>query len=95
MHHLQPVIQRILQKLQQLLKAQEQLQKENARLKATLQQKEDEINAFSEKIILLEQQNSIMKSSGGQMTESEKKAFEKKINQYIRDIDKAIAQLSS
>ena len=42
----------------------------------------------------LEQQVAILKSAAGQMTEPDKKLFEKHINQYIKDIDKCIGLLS-
>jgi hypothetical protein len=46
------------------------------------------------RIAQLQQQVGILKSATGQMSESEKKAFEKIINQYIRELDKCIGLLS-
>jgi hypothetical protein len=42
----------------------------------------------------LNQQVMILKTSSGKMDEPDKKAFEKKINQYIKEIDKCIGLLS-
>jgi hypothetical protein len=41
----------------------------------------------------LEQQVSILKFAAGEMSEKDKKEFEKKINLYLKEIDKCIAFL--
>ena len=41
----------------------------------------------------LQQQIAILKVASGQLNEKDKKEFEKKINQYIREIDKCISYL--
>lgn len=81
-------------KLQLLLKNMGRLQKENERLKEELQgAREREQSAF-QRIDELQQQTAILKYAAGEMDEKEKKEFEKKINQYLREIDKCIAYLS-
>lgn len=81
-------------KLQQLLRQYNRLQKENERLKEELQQskiKEAETQRLAEE---LQQHISILKVTSGEMNEKDKKEFERKISQYIREIDKCISFLS-
>jgi uncharacterized protein (DUF3084 family) len=85
---------RVNGKLQQLLKQYQQLQKENLKLKDELRQvvtTQDNLAAEAEK---LQQQVEILKVSKGEMSESEKKIFEKRINGYIREIDRCISLLN-
>jgi chromosome segregation ATPase len=87
-------IKRINNKLQQLLKNYQLLQKENQRqteLIATLQQTKEK---DKEQIGALQEKISILKAATGKMNEADKKAFEKNINLYIREIDKCIGILS-
>ena len=81
-------------KLQQLLKQYQLLQKENEQLKNSVS--ELKINRENDllRISQLEQQAGILKSAAGKMDDTDKKMFEKQINQYIREIDKCIALLS-
>ena len=84
----------VLDKLQQLLKKFMTLQKENEGLKndlATLQKKE---NDYKLTIDELQQKVNILQASSGQMTHNDQKEFEKKISQYIKEIDKCIGILS-
>ncbi len=87
-------IKRINDKLQQLLKQYQVLQKENERLKTAIKKSELEREAKMQQAEQLEQQVYILKTSTGQMDAVDKKAFEKKINQYLKDIDKCITLLS-
>jgi chromosome segregation ATPase len=81
-------------KLQQLLRQQARLRKENERLRTELDEwRSKEIN-YQQKIEELQQQVQILKFSAGEMTERDKKDFEKKINQYVKEIDRCIAFLS-
>ena len=85
---------RVSNKLQQLLKQYFFLQKENEKLKETLKALQENREKNEEEVTRLQQQVSILKTSTGQMTEPDKKAFEKQINQYIKEIDKCIGLLS-
>ena len=85
---------RVSSKLQQLLKQYFFLQKENEKLKETLKALQENREKNEEEVTRLQQQVSILKTSIGQMTEPDKKAFEKQINQYIKEIDKCIGLLS-
>ena len=87
-------IKRINDKLQQLLKNYQLLQKDNERqnklitsLQEAKEKDKQQINALGEKL-------SILKAAAGQMNEADKKEFEKNISQYIREIDKCIGILS-
>lgn len=82
------------EKLQQLLKQYSRLQKENERLKEELQQAKERETAIQTSVEELQQQISILKLGSGEMNEKDKKEFEKKINSYIREIDKCISFLS-
>lgn len=87
-------IKRINSKVQQLLKSYLLVQKENVRQSnlITLLQKEKQKDA--EQLITLKEQVAILKAAAGEMNETDKKAFEKNISQYIREIDKCINLLS-
>lgn len=80
-------------KLQQLLKQQLRLKKENERLRTELEVCKEKEDVYQQKIDELAQQISIIKLGAGEMNEKDKKEFERKINQYIREIDKCIAFL--
>ena len=94
MSELEEQFKRVNSKLQQLLKQHLLLQKENEKLKDTLKIVQLSRDQDTEQINKLQQQVSILKTSIGQMTEADKKAFEKQINQYIKEIDKCIGLLS-
>ena len=81
-------------KLQQLLKQHGRLQKENERLREELMLARSKEAEMEQRIDDLRQQVSIMKISSGDMNEKDKKEFERKINQYIREVDKCISFLS-
>ena len=82
-------------RLQALLKKYAALQKENASLINELQQLKTNEQSLLEKINFLEMQTGVLKASAGTMTQQEKTNFEKRINQYLRDIDKCIAILNN
>jgi hypothetical protein len=44
-------------------------------------------------IELLQQKVQVLQAAKGEMNEEEKKAFEKRLSQYIREIDRCIAML--
>ena len=87
-------IKRVNNKLQQLLRHYQALQKENEKLKDTLKEVQQVKEQEAEKITQLQLQVNILKTSVGQMTETDKKVFEKQINQYVKEIDKCIGLLS-
>ncbi|HQV85285.1 MAG TPA: hypothetical protein PKZ90_05120 [Chitinophagaceae bacterium] len=88
-HHLK----RIQDKLQQLLKLYAALQKENSRLIQELASAQQKIEAYQKNTDELKQQVSVLKLSTGEMSEADKKEFEKRINGYLKEIDRCIALL--
>jgi chromosome segregation ATPase len=81
-------------KLQQLLKQHHRIQKENERLRQELEESKSREQQKLQRLDELEQQVSILKITSGEMNEKDKREFEKKINQYIREVDKCISFLS-
>jgi hypothetical protein len=84
----------IYQKLQKLVKEYEQLKKENQKLHIELNEQLEKNKASSNKVDLLESQVALLKSSTGQMDAAAKKEMERRIQQYIKDIDTAIKLLN-
>ena len=87
-------IKRVYGKLQQLLKQYLMLQKVNEKLREEVKQLQENKEQQLERIDQLQIQVSLLKAASSQMNEEDKKVFEKKINQYIKDIDKCITMLS-
>ncbi len=87
-------LKRIQEKVQHLLKQHAALQKENDALKEELGALKKEAAASQENTALLRQRMEILKFSNNEMDDEEKKQFEKRINTYIREIDRCIAMLS-
>jgi len=86
-------LKRIQDKLQQLLKQHSFLQKENNRLKEELETTKEQTLIQQQNISNLKQQVEVLKLNAGEMGEADKKEFEKRINAYIKEIDKCIALL--
>lgn len=84
----------INEKLQQLLKNHARLKRENERLREELREQKQLNDQATQTIDEFYQQMAILKMAAGTMSDKDKKDFEKKVNQYIRDIDKCIAYLS-
>ncbi|HET9433763.1 MAG TPA: hypothetical protein VFO37_08405 [Chitinophagaceae bacterium] len=94
MSDLEVQLKRIQDKLQQVLKDHSSLQKENLRLKEELDKNRNQSFANQQTIEELKQQVDVLKISSGDWDESDKKEFEKRINSYIKEIDRCIALLS-
>jgi chromosome segregation ATPase len=94
MNPLEQHIQRINEKLQQLLKQYRLLQKENEKLKKELTDIRGLHTERSKQIEDLEQKVTILKTATNNMNEGDKKDLEKKLNHYIREIDRCIVILS-
>lgn len=84
----------LYEKLQQLLQQQARLQRENKKLQEELEQARKTGAAAQGQIDNLQQQVAILKLAAGEMSEQDKKVFERRLTQYIKEIDKAIAYLS-
>lgn len=86
-------LKRIQDKLQQLLKQYTVLQKENSLLKEELEKNKDQSLQHQQSVIHLKQQVDVLKLNAGEMNETDKKDIEKRINSYLKEIDRCIALL--
>jgi predicted nuclease with TOPRIM domain len=84
----------INEKLQQLLKQYSRLQKENERLRYEVSDLKNKESLVAQKMEEMQEQITILKVASGELSEKDKKDFERKINQYIREVDKCITFLS-
>jgi archaellum component FlaC len=91
----QPEIQlkRVHEKILLLVKQHQSLQKENERLKEELKKMQFRCEAISRDAEKFRQQAEVLKLSGNRMEETDKRTLEKRLNQYVREIDKCIALL--
>ncbi len=94
MQEIEGQIARVQVKLQELLKRQANLLKENTALQQKLAILQADNSVQEKKIKLLQEQQQIFKAAASKMNEADKKAFDLTINRYIREIDKCISLLS-
>ena len=87
-------LKRIQDKLQQVLKDYSALQKENLRLREELDKNRTQTFSHQQTIDDLKQQVEVLKITSGDWDHNDKKEFEKRINSYIKEIDRCIALLS-
>lgn len=87
-------IKNVNTKLQQLLKQYQQLQHENDQLNRMVADFSVKDRTQKETIAAMKQEQLILKASIDKMDEAEKKEMEKKINGYLKNIDKCISLLS-
>ena len=88
-------IKSIQDKLQQLLKQQAMLQKENQRLKKELEKATLLTLEKQELMQTLQQQMDVAKLGSGNLNEAEKNALGKRIDTYLKEIDKCLALLNT
>ncbi len=94
---MEPILQqlrRIQEKLVFLQKQQQQLLRENERLQLQVQVYQEKDQLVQHRITELETQLELARAVRPQMTEADRQALEKRINQYLREIDKCIALLN-
>jgi hypothetical protein len=84
----------VQEKLQLLLKQHNRLKRENEQLRQLLQEQKEQQGLSLQLIEQLEQQVTILKYATTEMNEADKKEFERKINLFLKEIDKCIAFLS-
>ncbi|GAB3425252.1 hypothetical protein GCM10027516_27220 [Niabella aquatica] len=87
-------IKQVQEKLQLLIKQNAAVVKENQLLKEALTEARQQARSAGQTAEALQHQLDAKKYSQALMDPGEKKAFEKKINGYIKEIDKCIALLS-
>ena len=93
MNPLQQHLQRINEKLQLLLKQYRAVQKENEKLKSALADSKKEQADNLRQIEALEQKVAVLKTATNNLDEDDKKELEKRINTYLKEIDRCIAVL--
>lgn len=85
---------RLHYKLQVLIKQLSGLQKENEQLKKELLSAKNSEAAAHQRVAEMQQQITILRVASGDMAEQDKKDFERRINSYLKEIDKCITFLS-
>jgi negative regulator of genetic competence, sporulation and motility len=88
-------IKAIQEKLQLLLKQQQLLQKENQKLKKDLQKMQSEKLQKESDLEKLIQQLESVKIGGAQWSASEKLIMEKRIDGYLKEIEKCLLLLNA
>jgi septal ring factor EnvC (AmiA/AmiB activator) len=86
-------ILRIQDKLQQLLRQRDLLLKENGKLREELHKAQEGHAEYSKRLEQLRQQVEVLRVTKTVMSEGEKRELEKRLGQYIREIDRCIALL--
>ena len=87
-------IKQVNVKLQQLLKQYHQVVAQNEQQATIILQLTEKATQKNQELDKIKQEHLILKASLDKMDEMEKKQLEKKINSYVRNIDKCISLLS-
>ncbi len=85
----------IHQKLQQLIKQHQLLQKENVQLKKELEKSVATVQKKSEEIISLQQKMDAIKLNAGTLYPDDKMALQKRIDGYLKEIDHCISLIKA
>ncbi len=88
-------IKNIQEKLQQLLRNQQVLVKENQRLVKELEKSKQSLLEKEETVAMLRQQLDALKLGTTAQSPEEKALLEKRINGYLKEIDKCLALLNT
>lgn len=88
-------IKSIQDKLQQLLKQQALLQKENQKLKKELEKSIVVSDEKEKSLQVIRQQIDVLKLGAGNLNNAEKNALGKRIDVYLKEIDKCLALLNT
>ena len=94
MEGLQDQLKRVTEKLQQVVQRYHLLQKEHEQLSREVIALRDKEKTRLLRIDELEMKMTALQSVTVQLNETEKREVEKRINRYIREIDRCIALLS-
>ncbi len=81
------------EKLQLLIRAYKQLQKENGKLQKEIAVLQSDQKDKNEQLAHLEQKVAAVQLTGGSQNEAEKAQLQKKIDTYLKEIDKCLALL--
>ncbi len=88
-------LKNIQEKLQQLLRQYQVLQKENLQLKETLQQARLAYVDKDEKLKQVQEQLDVLQLSSSNRSAAERKALEKRIDSYLKEIEKCLSLLNA
>lgn len=80
--------------MQQLVKKHQQLEKENNKLKEELLVIKKQVDEKKQGFEIMEMQNAMLKASQQQLDDKEKRELEKKLNHFIKEIDRCIEMLT-
>ena len=94
LEELEQQIRRVQDKLQALIRQRDTLLKENRQLRTELEQLHQSNGQHAGQVQQLQQQVEILKAQKGEMSAEEKSLLDKKLGQYIREIDRCIALLT-
>ena len=83
------------QKQELLLKHYLILKRENVQLKKSLSKKEGQLSKTEDHLKELQQKLDVVKLTKGTFEDSEKKALEKRLNEYIKEIDSCLKLLNT
>lgn len=86
MDHLQEKLQLLIREYRQLQKENSRLQKDIAVLQSEQQQKADQLEQLEQKVAAVQ-------LTGGNRNEAERAGLQKKIDTYLKEIDKCLALL--
>ena len=84
---------RIQEKVKLLLKQYQVLKQENDKIKRQLREAGEKETAMAASIAQLQQQVVILKTATNQLDEQDKKELEKRLNHYLKEIDRCINML--
>ena len=87
-------LRRVQEKLQLLIRQRENLLRENRTLKEEIRQLQQSGSQHAGQLEQLQQQVEILKAKKGSMNEAEKSILDRRLGQYIREIDRCIALLA-
>jgi FtsZ-binding cell division protein ZapB len=87
-------MKRIQEKVQQLIKTHHLLQLENEQLKRDVKIANERQDLYKNKMDGLEERVTALKMATGQLNDTDKKEVERKLNHYLKEIDRCITMLS-
>lgn len=87
-------LKRIQEKTQQLVKRYQLLQQENEQLKREVRLADEKQKLYKTQIDVLEEKVAVLKTATGQLNDADKKEVEKRLNYYLKEIDRCITMLS-
>ncbi len=88
-------ILQLQQKQQLLLKHYAQLKRENTQLKKALSKKDIQLQSTEEHLKALQQNLDVVKLTKGAFDEKEKKDLDKRLSDYIKEIDRCMKLLNT